>query len=105
MVCGCGRIDFDELGDSGIPANAVTVTFGETGTTTFSGVTRDTFLDSDVPDNNFGLSTEIKVDSSHAVGLVRFDISAIPPSATVVAASLHVVVANDGTVGTVTIKR
>jgi hypothetical protein len=104
LVCGCGRIDFAERVDGGLPANAVTVTFGETGSATFSGVTRDTYLDVRAPDANWGAFNELKVDPVNNVSLIRFDVAAIPTTATVVQASLRLATGNDISPNTIEIR-
>jgi len=104
----CGRLAFDPVTDSGAgpngdagvivdaPANAVTVTFGETGTTTFSGVTFDCYLDNRTSEqaNNFGTAPTLQVDGSSngKIALLRFDTSAIPSTATLFSASIDLYV-------------
>lgn len=104
MLVGCGRIGFDaattsgdaggitEDGASGDGASGeITATFGETGVETFSGVTADTSVSNAGPANdNYGATTYMLVQSaSAAVSLIRFDLSAIPSTATVSSASLR----------------
>lgn len=78
------------------PPNAVTVSFGETGTATFAGVTIDVEIAN-------GLTTNVNVDhNSVDLGdewaLWRFDISAIPTGATVVSAKIELETTGDGNV-------
>ncbi len=80
-----------------------TVSFGENGTETYAGVTTDTSLDQTASMANFGGDDVINVDPSpFRIGLLRFDLSAVPTTAQVIAAELHVHVggntASDGTI-------
>ena len=86
------------------PPQAITVTFGERLTSQIKGVTRDTQIDSNNPNGNFGANAEFFCDQEVDVdgnltrtvtGLIRFDLSAIPQGATVLSASLELVTGND----------
>lgn len=96
----CGRIDFEAVGTR----EPVIATFGETGATTFAQVTRDTSLDATMPDLNFGAAGNIRADSDE-VGLLRFDLSALPPTTTVISASLRLVTQNDSSAQMIQIER
>jgi hypothetical protein len=114
LACACGRLGFDPIsgnedgGNAGdgtsavvdAPPGSVTVTFGETGTATFSGVTADCTLDSQstMQGNNFGGSPTLEIDASiNGKGAVlRFDVSAIPTTATVFSATIELTTAADG---------
>jgi len=75
--------------DAGPP---VVITFGE-GAADVQGVTADTWLSEDDPYWTYGDSYRICVDNSpNEAGLLRFDLSAIPTDALVLAAELEVVV-------------
>jgi hypothetical protein len=68
----------------------VTVSFGENGMTDLSGVTLDTFLSATAPATPHGNAQVVSVDAMAAeTGLLRFDISAIPATATIVSVTLH----------------
>lgn len=84
-------------GDAGpdAPPGAVTVTFGEAPGTTFSGVTRDTFISGEPGETgfNYGVDDELRIErDANERGLLAFDLTAIPPGVTVLAASLAVTV-------------
>lgn len=100
MTVGCGRISFDATtGDAGEISDGESdsarpqfkVTFGETGTETFSGVTADTSISNAGPaTDNYGATDYMLVQAaSAAVSLIHFDISAIPAGSTIVKASLR----------------
>jgi hypothetical protein len=75
------------------PPNAQTYVFGEAPAATHTGVTTDTYLSQDNESgderpNNFGGDEELKIKQGEEHGLIRFDIQAIPSSATVFSATL-----------------
>jgi hypothetical protein len=80
--------------DADTSPQAVTVTFGERATSMVQSVTADTEIDSDNPNGNYGGDGRFYC-GRHSnpttiwVGLLRFDVSAIPPGATVQSASLE----------------
>lgn len=75
------------------PGSPREVTFGERDDSDHRDVTSDTTLLSADPDRNVGALEGVEIDADPPkVTLLRFDLAAIPPSATVVAASLDVVV-------------
>lgn len=80
----------DAVADAAIDARQpVTVTFGEAPGTDHSGVTTDAYLESANPGANHGADTILWADASPVNNaLLRFDLSAIPPGATVTAADL-----------------
>jgi hypothetical protein len=83
----------------------ILVTFGETGTATFSGVTADTWLDADAPAFNHGASPILAVGASperHTV--IRFDVSALPSGATVLSAEMFLWTTPDGALETGTMR-
>lgn len=86
---------FDARVDAAPPdAGPIIVTFGERIGADHAGVTTDTYLDIDYPSTNFGRSELIKVDANRLeVGVLRFDLSALPPSAKIVSATLYLHVA------------
>jgi hypothetical protein len=79
--------------DASVTPMSVTVTFGERPTSMIQGVTRDGEVDSDNPNGNYGGDNEFFCGrhpgaSQIWVGLLRFDVSAIPAGATVQSASM-----------------
>jgi hypothetical protein len=106
VLAACGRLRFDPLnggasGDAGGDASlagTVTATFGETGSTTYGGVTEDTYIDGATPTLNYGTTSEFYVESAQ-ISLLRFDLSALSTTATVRSASLRVWVPSDPSVG------
>jgi len=94
----CTRRDADgtPTDDARPPAPTLrTVTFGERTGADISGVTADAFMRRDNPYDEFGSSHQIEIDAiPERIGLLRFDISAIPKTATVVSAELIVYVTN-----------
>jgi hypothetical protein len=70
------------------PANAVEVSFGETGTADFSGVTFDTTwaTGSTTPS---GADPHVSVELNEYGSIVRFEISSIPSGATIVSARVE----------------
>lgn len=75
------------------PPGAATVTFGERDDADVRGVTSDTTLHLLDPTVNVGGDAFLEIDADPIkVALLRFDLSAIPPGATVVGATLDVVV-------------
>jgi hypothetical protein len=100
---GSGRADARPVGpaDAAIAApdgapSAVTLLFGETDDADVTAVTVDTYLDSANPTLNYGAEVTARVDADPArVALLRFDVSAIAPGATVTAAELAVTTAAD----------
>jgi hypothetical protein len=114
VVCaGCGRVGFDALAgtsdaatdaetDAGADADAavdatgtdaavMTVTIGGAGST----ATTSTYLVGYNRSNNYGRSTDLSIGSQE-VGLVRFELAAVPPGSTVTSASLQVWVPDYG---------
>jgi hypothetical protein len=80
--------------DANTTPQPITVTFGERSTSIRRGVTSDTEVDSDNPNGNYGGDNEFYCGRHPGanqiwVGLLRFDVSAIPPGATVQSASLE----------------
>jgi hypothetical protein len=78
--------------DAGPPAVDVTVTLGEQPTATLQNVTRDTYLRSDYPDDTYGHDTTVAADAApETIGLLRFDLSGLPPGQVISATlTLHV---------------
>jgi hypothetical protein len=71
------------------PGQELSLTFGERPDSDVGGVTFDTYLSSGNPDDNKGAKDAFyasTADTRHA--LLRFDLSSIPPDATILAASL-----------------
>jgi hypothetical protein len=99
-ACSCGRSGFGVVPDSAVvidpfdaPPGSTVVTFGETPTATFKGVTQDTYLTNDtslVSTFNYGASTRLFVEGTQARALVRFDVASLPASAQLVSARLRV---------------
>jgi hypothetical protein len=84
--------------DANVVPGTVTLTFGERPTSQVQGVTADTEIDSDNPNGNFGGDIRFYCGRHGAVlyvGLLRFDLSAIPPGATVQSASLELWTGDD----------
>jgi len=104
MLVGCGRLGFDggdasPAGEAGVipdaPPGTMYVTFGETPGADHANVTIDTFLDSTAPTTvRGGASTSLCDLSPQRNVLVRFDVSALAPTTTVLAAELEVEVMN-----------
>jgi len=114
VTAGCGRVHFgsaigidaspdaavpDALalhcdnGSTATPMTPCTLSFGERPTATIHGLTRDSWLASEFPANNYGASLLIHSDASPLHGaLLRFEIAAIPPGSVVISASLSVYV-------------
>lgn len=70
-------------------AAPITVTFGEAPGTDFAGVTADNWIDSTAPLANHGADTGLAIDASPVFnGLMRFDVTALPPGTAVTAAEL-----------------
>jgi hypothetical protein len=86
-------------------ATPPTVTsFGERPTSDVTGVTRDTRLDRDFPTDNFGGDVELAVGHrdtppSDQTGLLRFELSSLPPGRVVLAASLELWTRGNYTLG------
>ena len=71
------------------PSGPTTLTFGERSTADVRGVTFDTFLQSDAPATANGSAGTVLVDGSPStVGLIRFDLRAVPVGSTVQSAEL-----------------
>lgn len=85
------------------PNNAVTVTFGERATATFQGVTADTYISNETgePGLNYGASDDLRSeqDVSERI-LMKFTVTGIPSTATVLSASLDVEVVNENPLAT-----
>lgn len=79
-----------------------TVSFGEAATATYSGVTTDTTLDQTAANANFGSRDIVNIDMSPLrVGLLRFDLSALPTTTQVISAELHLRIGgNNASAGT-----
>jgi hypothetical protein len=107
MFVGCGRIGFgaavdggdtaSEPGDGGFdaPAGSLTVTFGEAPGTTFSNVTRDTYISNESGETgfNYGGDDEVRIERDAGErALIAFDVSALPPGSSVVNATLRVTI-------------
>lgn len=113
LASACGRISFDASTDASsdarsdgrgdargdeipdAPPGAMTLTFGERGNANVQGVTSDTFISNEAgePTLNYGGTDELRSeqDVDERI-LIRFDVSAIAPTATVIGATLFVVV-------------
>lgn len=66
------------------------VTFGEDPAADHMGVTNDTYLSQQNAGNNFGGADNIRIEMDHGErGLLRFDVGAIPPAATVLSARIR----------------
>lgn len=103
LLCGCGRWGFtddpalrdaapgggDATPDAPSDAAGLVATFGERSGAQHTGVTTDTWLSSTSQTANYGGDDNFSV-SPTSVGLLRFDVSAIPPTTQVVAAELHI---------------
>ncbi len=81
---------------------------GETGTLTLqpAAAGEDTYLDDGTPTDNFGSATEIRLSNktnSKKRGLLRFDVTALPPLATVNSAVLDLNLVGIGSGGTATV--
>lgn len=105
LLDGCGRLGFDAVSSSGIddarnndatgmdaltidtPPGAVTIVVGERTGTDVRGVTADTTLKTSQSNRNFGATSALVVDDS-TNALLRFDLSSIPTTATLVSASV-----------------
>jgi hypothetical protein len=117
-LLGCGRVAFDERGDAqtnaddvgmvaddatiDTPPGSVTVTLGEAPGTDIQGVTLDTAMSSIAATFNFGVSESFQVGSQWTA-LLRFDLTAIPSTATVIDARLRLGVTADATGDTITL--
>ncbi len=108
-TAGCGRFGFTDdpslsdgrpadarrdgnggaMGDAPVDAAGVAISFGERTGSQHTGVTTDTWLSSTSQMANYGGDDNFSVSPSN-VGLIRFDVSAIPSGTTVVAAELHI---------------
>jgi hypothetical protein len=68
---------------------ATTVTFGEAPGTDFAGVTVDSWIDSTNPTMNHGSDGDLAIDASPVFnGLMRFDLTALPPGTAITGADL-----------------
>ncbi len=95
VLASCGRIDFDPLVDS---YAGRTVSFGETGTADYSGVTTDTFIDVAQPTLNYGAAGQIYSSGLFGlrqVALLRFDLVALAPGTHVISGELRLFVDNN----------
>jgi hypothetical protein len=73
-----------------LPCGCVTETFGENTGDTYQGVTQDTFLDANNPNDNYGASVELIIDGQpRARTLIQFDLTSIE-GGTIIEAVLHV---------------
>jgi hypothetical protein len=99
-LAACGRLGFDERDPS------VAGELGPTASTRTIGVDPDELRDSEAwlafPDRNFGAGDHVSIDTDET-GLVWFDLSGVPASAIVQAATLSVTtkdrIATTGTIG------
>lgn len=110
VLCGCGRWGFSEdpalvdgpgggggdgngsaMGDGGPPVDAAgtVFTFGERTGAQHTGVTTDTWLSSTNQTANYGGDDNMSCSPANTA-LLRFDVTAIAPGTTVVAAELHI---------------
>lgn len=107
LLAGCGRISFDLTSDAStatsdtltdgrtvdLPPNALTMTFGENTLSDVQGVTTDTFISNETNEAtlNYGGTDELRSeqDVSERI-LLRFDVSAIAPTPTVIEATVTV---------------
>jgi hypothetical protein len=108
LVAGCGRLGFDGAATDGAPGdgassidaqpdapnNAVTATFGNGSLAMHRNTTADTYLNSVVGTTsfNYGGDDVVRVRMGEEHGLLRFDLTVIPATATVVSAELQLVV-------------
>ncbi len=77
--------------DAGPPPVTMTLTFGERPGDDVRGVTTDTFLRNDKPNQRFGDHGDVSVNADPAKhGLLRFELSALPAGATIDSAVLEV---------------
>lgn len=101
-ACGCGRSGFGIEPDAQVdapavvdpfdaPPGSVVITFGETPSATVKGVTADTYLSSELTSAtfNYGAATSLSIETTQKRTLIRFDVSALPASAQLVSARLH----------------
>ena len=91
------------------PAGSITSSWGEDTASQHRNVTRDTYLSSEVETidyrtYNYGASTSLSIENSKH-SLLRFDVSAIPSSATIVSASLRLALSGSSLHGTIDINR
>jgi len=115
----CGRLSFEPRGgaidggadvlatvDSEVDAalGMMVVTFGETGSAGVAGVTFDTVLDAVNSVGNYGNRPTLDLDGQWTP-LLRFDLSSIPSSATVIDARLTLYTADQSTTDTITVLR
>ena len=82
----------------------VTETWGENSTDDHRNVTADAFIEDVAPGDNFGRSRNLFADAGPAtrVGLLRFDLSALPPSTVVCASTLRLHVGSNSSNDTIT---
>jgi len=90
-------------GDGGDGDTTTTATFGETGMATYGLVTHDTTLDRGQSTSNYGADDALQCDGGFnpKVGLLQFDLVALPSTVTVVSATLRVYTESDVTTATV----
>ena len=122
MVASSCRVNFDPATDAttaladaafdaaiDTPPGSVLATFGETLDATYRNVTTDTYLDGsvDVVDervNNFGGSDELRIRANGPERtLLRFDVSAIPASATILDARLRLTIITAAVAGSISV--
>jgi hypothetical protein len=122
LLIGCGRLSFDPLsggaaiddanGDGAMiidaaidaPPGSMVVTFGEASVADVSGVTIDTILDAASVVGNYGGRPTLDLDSRYTP-LLRFNVTSIPSTATVLDARLTLYTTGDATTNTVTAHR
>lgn len=86
--------------------NAVTVEFGDTSTSDVTGVTTDAEIWSEFPDNNHGNVDHFSLDGDGIeIGLLQFDISSLPSTATISSATLAISTLDSSAAGVVVIHR
>jgi hypothetical protein len=71
------------------PVGARTLVFGENADDDLGEVTADTFMRSNRPTENFGRRVTFDINNSPEVGLLRFDLSALPQSSRIEGAALR----------------
>jgi hypothetical protein len=75
------------------PGAQIVITFGERPNDDVRGVTSDTYIDSALPNDNFGTSSDASFDADPVrTALLRFDLSAAPAGAQVDGAELSIYV-------------
>jgi hypothetical protein len=108
MSSACGRLGFAPLADDGSTSSnsdgtrasdvlaSNVVSFGERPGATHSHVTADCGISGTQPFMNFGAADTVAISTIEA-GLLRFDVSALAPGTTIVAAEVHLASASNAT--------